>query len=45
MYDSEPKSVKHYKEIVPFYEMKEDMNAAALQITKLNRYYVFQKLN
>jgi SAM-dependent methyltransferase len=45
MHDSEPKSVKHYKEIVPFYEMKEDMNKAALQITKLNRYYVFQKLN
>jgi SAM-dependent methyltransferase len=45
MYESDEKAKKEFAKIAPFYDLKQDMNAAAYEITRLNRYYVFQKLN
>jgi len=43
--DSQEKSKKYFADVAEFYDMKQDMNVSLLEVTKLFRYYIFQKIN
>ena len=44
-YDSVDKSRDYFRDISKFYDETNEMNKPVFEITKLNRYYVFQKIN
>jgi hypothetical protein len=43
--DSSEESRKFFADVAKFYDETNDMNKATLEITKMNRYYIFQKMN
>jgi hypothetical protein len=43
-YDSQEKSRKYFADVAEFYDMAQDMNVSLLEVTKLFRYYIFQKV-
>ena len=45
MHESDEKAKKEFTKIAQFYDVKQEINKAAYEITRLNRYYIFQKLN